>query len=78
MYHNYVTHGTLLACLPSLYVIGHVIQSAAFFSNISKANEKSLIFIMFLFFIVFLYVTSCFFSHLLSIYEKKNKPESWT
>ena len=32
---------------------GGVIQSAAFFSNVSQTNEKSLIFITFLFFIVF-------------------------
>ena len=32
---------------------GGVIQSAVFFSNVSQTNEKSLIFITFLFFIVF-------------------------
>ena len=32
---------------------GGVIQSAAFFSNVSQTNEKSLIFTTFLFFIVF-------------------------
>ena len=54
-YHPQLLCKRFFLCLPWFYVIGHVIQSAAFFSNVSQTNEKSLIFITFLFFIVFFF-----------------------